>query len=251
MTISGDWIENEMKGNFEADSLDIAVMRTPVISALSAKLSYYADGKTEYNTLSADKKSKYNAALEAIIKYVDGTVTEKPTVVEGLTITDADIAKVKTARITTMGDATGGFICAYSNKIEEAKLFMAYIFNKDCQEIMLKETNGAIAALNADYPITYFDAYADLSRMQKAKVDLVTAEKIEVSTCQNYPMAYLGGLTVEWYTGSGAKFEGIVGLPTDSKSYKDGATIFKETYEYYSKGSTWTDMLKNAGLFNE
>ena len=251
MTISGDWIENEMKGNFAADSLDIAIMRTPVISALSTKLSYYADGKTEYNDLSADKKAKYNAALEAIIKYIDGTVTEKPTVVEGLTIKDSDINKVKTARITKIADATGGFICAYSNKIEEAKKFMAYIFNKDCQEIMLRETNGAYAALKDEYPINYFDAFNDLSRMQQYKVELITKESVELSTCQNKAMAYAGGLVLEWSTGSGAKFEGIVGLPHSSKSYKSGVQIFEETYKAYSTGSTWSDMLKNAGLFNE
>lgn len=251
MTISGDWIENEMKGNFAADSLDIALMRTPVISALSTKLSYYADGKTEYNDLSAAKKAKYDAALQEIIKYVDGTLTEKPTSVDGLTITDADIAKVKTARITKIADATCGFICAYSNKIEEAKKFMAYIFNKDCQEIMLKETNGAYGALKAEYPMDYFDAFDSLSRMQKAKLELVTDEVVEVSNCNNCAMSYAGGLVLEWDTGSGAKFEGVVGLPHDSKSYKSGLQIFQETYNTYSTGNTWVNMLKNAGLFDE
>ena len=251
MTISGDWIENEMKGNFATDSLDIAIMKTPVLSAMSTKLSYYADGKTEYNNLSADKKAKYNAALEEIIKYVDGTVTEKPTSVGGLTIKDSDIEIVRNARITKSAPSAGGFICAYSNKIEEAKKFMAYIFNKDCQEIMLQETNGAYSALKADYPINYFDSFNNLSKMQKAKLDLVTTDVIEVSTCHNHPMSYSGGLVQEWYTGSGAKFEGVVGLPHDSKSYKSGLTIFEDTYKHYANGNTWVNMLKNAGLFNE
>ena len=250
MTVSGDWIEREMDGNFAPGEVDIALMQTPVISAFNEKLSYWNE-TVGYDQLDGTKKANYDGALAAIVAYIDSLTTdtplEKPTSINGLTVTDGDIALVKKARTT---DLTGGaqmFITAYSNKIEEAKKFLAYFYNKESQNIMLKETNGATAPLISRYHLEYFDNFSSLSPMQKEKAKLRKYDSyVELSSCQNYPMRYAAGLNVEWYTGSGAKIDGIVGMEPTYASYKSALTIYEDTVNHYK--TQWPTMLKNAGL---
>ncbi len=251
MTVSGDWIEREMDGNFEPGEVDIALMQTPVISALSEKLSYWNETVTYDNLTDETKKDAYDAALVAIIEYVDSLTTatpkEKPTSVSGLTITDADIAAVKVARTTILGDAGYAFIPAYSDKIDEAKKFFAYFYNKESQNIMLKETNGTTAPLVSQYGIKYFSNFSALSPMQKEKVNILKYDSyVELFNCRNHAMSYAAGLVNEWYTGSGAKIGAIIGMETSYQGYKSALTIFTETASHYK--TEWSNMLKNADL---
>ena len=254
MTVSGDWIEQEAKGTYSEDKINIEIMQTPVISALSAKLSYYAeeDKNTYYYDLAPARQESYNSALREIVKYVDGDVAEKPVKCGNLVISDADIEIVREARKIKVTDSMPIFIPAYSDKIDEAKKLLAYILNKDSQNIMLKETGGTISALKAQYSVDTFENYGGLSNMQKNKVNLYkVGAPIELSQCHNYAMSYAAGLISEWYTGSGAKIDRIISLASNYQDHKTGLEIFNATYNYYSSGSVWQNMLKNANLADE
>lgn len=251
MTVSGDWIEREMDGNFEPGEVDIALMQTPVISAFSEKLSYWKE-TAAYDALTDEtKKDAYDNALATIIEYIDSLTTatpkEKPTSVDGLVITDADIAAVKKARTTKTSDSATAFITAYSNKIDEAKQFLAYFYNKESQNIMLKETNGATAPLVPQYNLEYFSNFSALSPMQKEKISQLKYDSyVQLFNCRNHAMSYAAGLVNEWYTGSGAKVGALIGMEKKYEGYKSGMTIFTETVDHYK--AEWSNMLKNAGL---
>ena len=256
MTISGDWIESEASGTYADDMIDMEIMQTPVLSALSTKLSYYPKDGGKYDKLSESQRAYYDAALQKIVKYVDGTTSEKPTKVDDTdpnspAITDADIEIVRTARKIKVTDSMPIFIPSYSDKIPEAKRLLAYILNKDSQNVMLKETYGTISALKADYAIDTFDNYSALSKFQQRKVNLYkVGAPIELSKCNNYAMSYAAGLISEWYTGSGTKIDKLISLDSSYKDHKTGEQIFEQTYQYYSEGSAWTNMLKNANLLD-
>lgn len=142
-TPTGSWLYEETKQDFEEKLQEIGFMNTPVISSLSEKLSYYADGDTAFSALSSDKKSSYDAALSAIIAYVDGDTTEKPTSVGGLAITDEDIARVKEARQAVyLKDQAHAFIPYNSRNPELAKQFLLFFCSDFAGEIFSNVTHG-------------------------------------------------------------------------------------------------------------
>ena len=76
--VNGAWVELEQGSSFPNVKIDY--IKTPIISALSQKLSYYDADDAEGN----DEK------LAAIVKYVNGQTTEKPSFA-----TDSDIETVR------------------------------------------------------------------------------------------------------------------------------------------------------------
>lgn len=141
---NGSWLYEENFEDFEYKKQDVGFMRVPIISALSEKLSYYADGDTDFNTLSYDKQARYDAALTAIVDYIEGGKTgNKPTEADGLSISDADIARVDEAyNIAYIKDQAHMFIPFNSQNPELAKKFMLFLCSDYAGEIYTTVTHG-------------------------------------------------------------------------------------------------------------
>lgn len=127
MCANGDWLENEMKLNYQ--NANIKYMKAPIISALADRLSFAE---------AADKDAK----LRELIDYVDANATgyaNKPA-----WATEADIDKVRDARSVevTAGAGHDAFIPCYSNNIELAKKFLLYCATDEAMAIYRSATGG-------------------------------------------------------------------------------------------------------------
>lgn len=139
---NGDWLYEESQDDFVARRQNIGFMKVPVTSALVEKLSFYNDSTT-WDNLSADKKAKYDKALSGIIAYVDGKTADKPTEIEGCTVTEADVERVKEARgIVYVKDQAHAFIPTKSQNPELAKKFLKFFASDYAGSIYQSVTHG-------------------------------------------------------------------------------------------------------------
>ena len=127
MCPNGDWLENEMKLNYQ--NANIALMKSPIISALANKLSFAS---------ATDKDAK----LRALVDYVDANATGyagKPDFA-----TEADVDKVRDSRSVelTSGFGHNAFIPCYSNQKELAKDFLRYLATDEAMALYRQSTGG-------------------------------------------------------------------------------------------------------------
>ena len=165
MMFNGDWIVQEMEksGNYEKEETeDVAFMKTPIISSIVETMPMWkeannvqytidpADNSGDVVALDAAKKAKYEKALVAIIDYVDGVTATKPTDVEGITISEADITRIQEARrITpTMSDSHTIVIPSSSDSIDIAKDFIKFIYSDKGIELYSQNVYGTGLPVN-------------------------------------------------------------------------------------------------------
>ena len=140
---NGDWLYEESQDDFVAKRQNIGFMKVPVTSALVEKLSFYAAADGTWDKLSAEKKTKYDKVLRAIIAYVDGKTETKPTEVEGFAVTDADIDRVAEARgVVYIKDQAHAFIPTNSQNPELAKKFLKFFASDYAGSIYQSVTHG-------------------------------------------------------------------------------------------------------------
>lgn len=138
---NGNWLYEESQEDFIVRRQNIGFMKVPVISPLVEKLSFYTDGK--WDDLTADRKTKYDKVLRAIIAYVDGKTEVKPTEVEGFAVTDADIDRVAEARgVAYIKDQAHAFIPTNSQNPELAKKFLKFFASDYAGSIFQSVTHG-------------------------------------------------------------------------------------------------------------
>ena len=246
MMPNGDWIQREMEDNYYADEIEIQMMKMPVISAINEKLSYYADGNTEYCNLDAAKKAKYDKALTAIIDYVDGTTTEKPTSVEGLTITDADIARVDEARNIVTGWSFGhiGYIPTYSNKKDVAKDFLHFMVSDEGLRIFTEATKGSTQPYKFDY-LNDPRTSAVMNDFAKGVYNIFTESNVRAYEISKDPIFAHGGLTIS-YTWTETSIVTAFTQKKGGKNYYDAEGYFAYRYDYWK--NKWDGILSAAGL---
>lgn len=246
MMANGDWIQREMEENYSADEIEIQMMKMPVISALNEKLSYYADGKTEYCNLDAAKKAKYDKALTAIIDYVDGVTTEKPTSVEGLTIAQADIDRVDEARNIVTGWSFGhiGYIPTYSNKKDVAKDFLYFMVSDEGLRIFTEATKGSTSPYQFDY-LNDARTSAVMNDFAKGVYKIFNESNVRAYEISKDPIFAHGGLTIS-YTWSETSIVTAFTQEKGKKNYYDAEGYFAYRYGYWR--DKWDTVLSNAGL---
>lgn len=129
MMVTGSWLTSEMAGIETKD--EYALMRTPVISSITDKLTTVKDEMLLRQLVSAidsvtdgeKKESEYKQGEDFIIG--------------GTTVSADDWNYVKVARNTMAINATGNsaFIPKYSSQIEGAKLFLKYLYSDEGYKI--------------------------------------------------------------------------------------------------------------------
>ncbi len=257
MMVNGDWIVNEMiKGDSEytnEELADIAFMKTPIISAIVETMPMWneLDG-VRYNPtviantetcISDTRKAEYDAALCAIIDYVDGVTTTKPTQVGNITISDADIERIEEARNIQVTMATGHNMVVpnCSDKIELAKNFIEFIYSDT--GIALYANNVYGTGLPVSYTPEQIQTLCGESRLLTTAYELISDATLTFYQESKNAVFLKGGLSPTYYQGTNfiAEF-GKLGI--------NGAISAVEYYEN-SKANialNWDNILDAAGI---
>ncbi|MBR4943736.1 MAG: extracellular solute-binding protein [Clostridia bacterium] len=183
--VNGDWLEREMITKYP--DANIAMMKTPVLSAVADKCSF----KNEANR---------DEILRNVIDYVDGKTTTKPT-----GCTDADIEIVREARSIEYVTGTGSTACvpSYSNQITAAKDFLRLMASDDGMVIFRNGTNGC------EVPFNYTDASkannANASVFRKSINDILSVSEARFIN-QKDKIFSLGGINVQLYNNQNGRF---------------------------------------------
>lgn len=243
MMPAADWIENEMKtmagGGLEIG--DILPMRTPVLSAISDKLSYWKEGVSYTEAqLSEEKRAQYDANLQALVDYADGTVTTLPTYGTEKEV-KADAAIVEEARNLrySIGLTHSCAIPVYATAKEGAKEFLKFMASDEGLKLYLANTNGA--NLPYDFDIKSWEGYSGLSDFAKKKYEMYEdAQWLPVAA--KYQSAYLGGLQPVYRTST---FEVALGS-RDANTRKTAAELKQTTIDHFRP--IMKNVLDYAGL---
>ena len=183
--VNGAWIELEMGSNYP--DVNIEFIKTPVISALAKKLSFYQASATDN-----DEK------LSAIVKYVDENESGyagKPSFA-----TDNDVDIVREARKYNYNSQSGAHVLAassYSDKTEMIKSFIEYMYSDKGMIEYYKATKGAKLPLSLSSAASYPDiAISDFQR----KVSEVKPEEVFVYA-SSAKLFSIGGVNVMFNNG--------------------------------------------------
>lgn len=143
MTPCGGWLENEMRST--KTPYDIALMKTPVLSAVGTKLgitetqlreivSYVDSADYQTNTVN-DASTEYKAQIVNAVK--NGTFTGA----DGTSYTGAEIiAEIFEDRniMQNNGASTKMIVPNYSDRKDEVKLFLQYMYSDEGLKIMME-----------------------------------------------------------------------------------------------------------------
>lgn len=201
LTCNADWMNGELLKNYSADEIDLEMIKAPIISSIVEKLSFYTHDSQEYTTLSTEDKARYDAALSAIIDYVDGTTTEKPVTTNGFTVTDADIAKISEARgISVSASLTHqAWIPIYAHNKTAAKKFLQLMATDKGIEVFTKASQGYILPYSYDYTKleSYMSSYLKSvnSSVNEAMKSNDDDKRLLASNIEKDPIFALGGVS--------------------------------------------------------
>ena len=236
---NGDWLENEMK-KLSVDTSNIMPMTTPVISAISDKLSYWdKDGAYADITLTAAEKTSYDEKLRALVDYVDGAA-QLPSYADEATV-KADAAIVAEARKTnySIGNLHSVAIPVYATAKEGAKEFLKFMYSDEILSVYMQTTSGAL--LPFDYDFKNDPSYAELSDFAKKKLEILSTSNLMLMP-NYYPSAYIGGLAP---VSRSAPYEILLGS-RDSKTRTSVDKLLEHTKNYFS--SRMGKLLSDSGL---
>lgn len=177
--VNGAWLETEMGDAYAGANIDFIKM--PVISSLINKLDTVND----------------DATLAAVVNYVDGN-GEAPA-----GVSEDDIAIVKDARENSYvrsGFDHTALVPAYTNKLDEAKDFLKFMFSDEGLNIYYKATNGnQLPAENA----TGYSDDVEVSPFRENINALLAEGKIcEYDAYVKAKVYAIGGVSKYWYNGS-------------------------------------------------
>ena len=183
--VNGDWLEREMITKYP--DANIAMIKTPVLSAVAEKCSF----KTAANR---------DAILRNAIDYVDGKTATKPA-----ECTDADIEIIREARSVEYVTGTGStaHVPSYSNQIASAKDFLRFMVSDEGMVIFRNGTNGC------EVPFNYTDASKAVNEkasvFRKSVNDVLGASEARFIN-QKDKIYSIGGIYVQLYNNSYGRF---------------------------------------------
>ena len=242
MIPNGTWLENEMANTTTTATIDnIRPMRTPIMSALSDKMSYWGEEKN-FTEMTKDasfstKRAEYDAKLRALVDYVDG-VAAKPA-----WATDNDVKIMTEARAYMAGGAGATMsIPVYATATTAAKEFLKFMATDTAIEIYLEATRGSI--LPFDYDVTGWSKYDTLSEFAKQKFAIMD-KSVSVKGEDSYPMYYISALRYD----RGLKdynFTITFGSIENRSSIKTADQCIEDAYNAYK--NIMGKMLQDSGL---
>ena len=231
MVPCGDWFENEMSEMIKKSGKNYTfkMMRIPVVSALSDRLSYWELDMDYEAALSDSSKAstlaEYDQKLSAIVSYVDGN-GEKPA-----WATEEDVKIVREARSLTMSlaDTHCAVIPSWAKAMGPAKQFLQYLATDEANKIMMTTTNGGL------FPYAYDwlnDSTLSLTEFQKSKIEIWNNCKLLKTKDAQKGMWLLG---MKDYTYSNTFFQRNNDYRTPREVYESGFVTeqaFKESLRH-------------------
>ena len=200
LTCNADWMNGELLKNYSNDEIDLEMIKSPVISSIVEKLSFYTHGTQEYTALDQEQRARYDGVLREIIDYVDGVKTEKPTAVNGFTVTDDDIAKISDARGISVSASVShqAWIPIYAHNKESAKKFLQLMATDKGIEIFTKASKGYILPYSYDYSKleSHMSGYLKSvnSQVNETLADNTDNKVLLASNMEKDPIFALGGV---------------------------------------------------------
>ena len=177
--VNGSWLELEMGENYKDSNIDF--IKTPLISDIIEKLDSVND----------------DATLSAVVAYVDGTTDSAPA-----GVTEEDIETVRDARHASY--IRGGFdhtalVPAYSNKLDEAKDFLKFMYSDEGLEIYCRATQGSRLPLTASKD---FSQDIEVSPFRQNINEITDEGWFCVYGLGKAKVFAIGGVSYYWYNGS-------------------------------------------------
>lgn len=242
MQVNGDWIRTEMSGISTEEMLNnLNMLRTPVISSIVEKLSFYNSNKA-YTELTDSEKATYDTKLQAIIAEIDNGATE--TALEG--VSKADFEKVKEARsLVNLISGHDAFIPSYSTAKGLAKDFLMYMVSDKSLKTYIRVTNGCKMAYNYNIETEDPALYDSLPQMQKTKLKILNECKT-MPFSSLYQLSYIGMLNgLNSYNNLTFCF-----TATNSADYHSAEDIYNADINYFERNAAynWKQVLNRMGL---
>ncbi len=135
-SVNGNWLETEMGANYAGKNIDY--IKTPVISALSERLSYYKDNKND--TAGNDEK------LAALVEFVDAHPQkgDNEGVPAGTTAEDAEIVREARQSASYVLESIDHIVTipAYCKNMDAAKDFLKFMYSDEGLQLYYKSTAG-------------------------------------------------------------------------------------------------------------
>ncbi len=238
----GDWLENEMKAYESKIKDELGLMKTPIISALSDKMSYWtlneSYSEAQANSANAAILADYDEKLRGLVDYVDGVIDALP---EGTTEEDAEVIREARKINYSIGTLHTAVVPAYASAKEGAKEFLKFLATDEAIELYLD--NSVNSSLPFDYDITQYAGYDKMSEIGKQKFEIYQ-DAVYLPFAANYKTVYAGGLSS--LRKSQSTFESSFAAPnvSDRETAED---MVNNNLEYWNE-SRWNNMLKQAGL---
>lgn len=164
MMVNGSWIANEM-ASVEGSMENFAMMRTPVLSAITDKLT----------TVKSDAQlRKVITAIDNVhdgVKQISDYQSGEGYNVDGIEVSKEDWDFIESARFTVASNFSGENACipSYSENVEGAKAFLSFLYSDEGYRVYAK-------ALKNPMPMTLSQGELDTSdwnAFQISQVDLM------------------------------------------------------------------------------
>lgn len=165
MMVNGSWIANEM-ASVEGSMENFAMMRTPVLSAITDKLTTVKSDAQLRNVITAI--DNVTDGVKQLSDYQSGEGYN----VDGLEVSKEDWDYIYTARFTVASNFSGENACipSYSENIEGAKAFLSFLYSDEGYRVYAK-------ALKNPMPLTMSDGsqldMSDWNAFQISQVEML------------------------------------------------------------------------------
>ena len=243
MMPNGDWLENEMASNFEPGSVQIKMMKTPIISAIVDTFEAPDNGMND-KTLqfivgridAGDDWTAVNAALASAPSEAGVNVTS---------ILESTYNKVAEARRISFSNGFDHEILvpSYSNAKELAKEFIRFMASDEAQKIYYEETGSLLPFENSEVVLGNQEYLDEMTTFARSKFDLME-DSINVTTMYYYdPLFYQAGMRP--FNQNVWPDPIIGGVGDDAVT---AAQYFQNEYNYVR--DRWDTYLTNAGIAN-
>ena len=235
---NGDWMEMEASSELNPGDSSVQFIRLPMLSAVVNNPKIAADF-----TGTAEEK---DAKLATIVDYIDANYGNKagsPVVDEAaaqqLGVSRDTLQFLTESRLMRQCSPCHTIVVPeYSDMLEEAKDFLAFVYSKEGQEIFMQSTYGVSAPLLVDY--TQFDYYENATALSKSKMNMLQNSLLVVDEAKSFPMQYVSGGMRMCRAGMIDRF--------GSANPGDVSGAIAEEYDYYS--AIWSDLMDAAGVSN-
>ena len=231
MVPNGDWLVNEMKEGYSADEivdLDVKIMKTPVISSLSEKLSYYNE-EVSFDSLTSAKQAEYDQMLSTIISDIDaGKVSSSVGNAE-------DFARVKEARsmLHSEGNVHLSIIPSYCDQADLAKSFLKMMYSEEGAKVFAKETLGCRLPMKYTFTGEADSAFSNSVTSMERDATWIFKYNYKADLFVDYGLRILAPNV--------SNFVQLLSA-SNSNDFKGASTIYSESKTYYA--NRWDEMVK-------